>query len=332
MTSAYPVPTQAVDGTAGAVHQSDRETSVSGEVVESFANSATCANPQVKVQLRPVGNPSPVTQLFEYTLKAWDFQKGDHCTYKYLPSRDPTAPMEMYATVLVRLPHKQALLIRDPTPRVSRVQAQNAVAQLALESLATEDPELASSLEAIRQEQQVVPPPAPPAHFHRFQSSPPTRWRNYPANQYDRGMYNQQPFYGYPPSPYYVHRSTSAPEEMAEQAAHHHMAPPPPISGDMMYYASPQMDEQAEAAAMVSTPTLPHYQYNPYGYHPMTPQGGWPAGGFGQAYPPAEMMYYPPMMMVPPPTMMPATPSGYGTPDKDQSDPESTASTTAVCH
>lgn len=37
-----------------------------------------------RVQLRPVGFPSPVTQLFDYILQAWDFQKGDHCTYKYV--------------------------------------------------------------------------------------------------------------------------------------------------------------------------------------------------------------------------------------------------------
>ena len=37
-----------------------------------------------RVQLRPVGFPSPVTQLFDYILHAWDYQKGDHCAYKYV--------------------------------------------------------------------------------------------------------------------------------------------------------------------------------------------------------------------------------------------------------
>jgi hypothetical protein len=134
------------------------------------------ADSNVRVQLRPVGHPSPVTQLFEYTLKAWNNQKGDHCTYKYIPSRE--SHLEMCATVLVRLPEKPSLMVKDTKFRQSRVLAQNAVAQLALQKLAQEDPELREKLDQMAKEVEerkaavlngeVPPPPPPPSRYTSY--------------------------------------------------------------------------------------------------------------------------------------------------------------------
>ena len=200
----------------------------------------------VRVQLRPVGHPSPVTQLFEYTLKAWDGQKGDHCTYKYTSSRD--SHMEMSATVLVRLPNKPSLLVKDSKFRQSRVLAQNAVANLALQKLAQDDPELKEKLDQMAKEVEerkaaaladanAPPPPPPPSrfttephHFHWSSNVAPRvrRHHHFASSQYP-GFHHQvppqaSPYYApgpaphyYPPGPYMPlplqpSRSTSAPE------------------------------------------------------------------------------------------------------------------------
>ena len=248
------------------------------QVVDPSAFSVGWNQPQGKVHLRPVNHPSPVTQLFEYTLRAWNYQKGDHCTYKYMSSRDPTLPVEIIATVLVRLPDKQPLLVRDQKPRMSRVQAQNCVAQLALEMLAADDADLAAELAAAGPSS-----PQPPAQFPRYQSNP-GRFPRSPMQQYP-AMYHPQQFFGYPPAPppqfYISSRSNSAPE-LAEELPSPHPAyfiPPPIETG------------YGEDDSTVATPTMPHYQY--YGYPPMTPQG-WPG------YPQDMMGYYPMMMMAPP--------------------------------
>lgn len=286
--------TPTVENRHDSVDKSSEETPSDSRAADTYAYQAAWNQPQVKVQLRPVSHPSPVTQLFEYTLKAWNQQKGDHCTYKYVSSRDPSSPMEITATVLVRLPQKQPLLIRDTKSRSSRVQAQNAVAQLALERLAMEDTELEAQLEAIRKDQAAAPPP-PPA-FNRYQSSPgrylaPRGMGHYPQPHFQQ-MYHAQ-YYGYPPAtaPYFAAppRSNSAPELQEDPL----VSPPPPPA---FYGMPPQIETAyAEEEAMIATPTIPYY-----GYAPMTPQG-W--GGYHP-----EMMggYYqpPPMMMMPPPMHM----------------------------
>ena len=240
------------------VDQSNVDSEVGDQVVESFAPSTTVATPSAKVQLRPVGHPSPVTLLFEYTVKAWDNQKGDHCTYKYLPSRDPACPMDMVATVLVRLPNKQPLYVKDSKPRSSRVVAQNSVAQLALEKLAVDDSELADKLEVIRTESaaSTFNPP------QRYQSSP-----------WSRRQYRQPHYYAqYPPQAYYMPRSTS------DGAEEFPPPPPPPV-----YYMPPMMYEEMDPLV---TPThfAPPFGFPGFGYMP--PEMMY--------YPPPMMMMAPP--------------------------------------
>lgn len=222
------------------------------QVEESFAPSTAGVTPSSKVQLRPVGHPSPVTLLFEYTVKAWDNQKGDHCTYKYLPCRDPSSPMEMVATVLVRLPNKQPLYVKDTKPRASRVVAQNSVAQLALEKLAVDDSELAEKLEVIRSESASTTFPPP----QRYPSSPwgrrpfrqPQFYPQYPQQAYymPRSASDAQEDYGVPPPVYYMPQMMY--DEMDPLLTPTHYGPPYGYPGfpaymppEMMYYPQPMM-------------------------------------------------------------------------------------------
>ena len=229
------------------VAQREHDSGANGVQGESFETAAE-SSPKAKVTLRPVGHPSPVTQLFEYTVKAWNNQKGDHCTYRYMPSRDPTAPMEMIATVLVRLPNKQPLYVKDSKPRASRVIAQNSVAQLALEKLALEDSELASALETIKKEQEA----ASRQPQYRQPSSP---WRA--PRQYRHAM----PHYYPPQYPYFVPTDNGEGEFMPP--------PPPPMFYPMMPLQSFESDEGAMSHEHLMTPTYgaPYA----YGYPPMAP-------------------------------------------------------------
>jgi len=230
----------------------ESRTTVSDQVPNMVFASSKDPETNVRVQLRPVGHPSPVTQLFEYTLKAWDGQKGDHCTYKYTSSRD--SHMEMSATVLVRLPNKPSLLVKDSKFRQSRVLAQNAVANLALQKLSQDDPELKDKLDQMAREVEerkaaaladanAPPPPPPPSrfttephHFHWSSNGAPRGRRPHFAQSHYPGFHHQMappqpsPYYApgpglhyYQPAPFMPHplqpsRSTSAPELVAAGA------------------------------------------------------------------------------------------------------------------
>jgi hypothetical protein len=238
---------------------------------DSFATTTASTSPKTRVQLRPVGHPSPVTQLFEYTVKAWNNQKGDHCTYRYMPSRDPAAPMEMIATVLVRIPNKQPLYVKDSKPRASRVIAQNSVAQLALEKLALDDSELAETLETIKKEQEAA------SRQHQFRhAGSPWRHRQYrhPVPQF------------YPPQfpPYFIPTDNGEGEFIPP--------PPPPMFYPMVPLQSFESDEGGLPQEQLMTPTFAAPPYG-YGYPPIAPFMG-----------PPEMMYYPPPPMMAPPMMM----------------------------
>jgi hypothetical protein len=240
---------------------------------DSVATSATLSSPRAKIQLRPVGHPSPVTQLFEYTVKAWNNQKGDHCTYRYISSRDPAVPMEMIATVLVRLPNKQPLYVKDNRSRASRVIAQNAVAQLALEKLALEDADLSEKLEAIKREQENAP---------QRQHHPGSPWRS--RQQYRHPFPNHM---YHPPQypPYFI--PTENPE-----GGEFLPPPPPPMFYPMVPLQSFESDDGAVHQDQLMTPTY-GAPYS-YGYAPMAP-----------FLPPPEMMYYPPPTMMPHHMMVP---------------------------
>ena len=235
------------------------------------STTPTVPSPRSKIQLRPVGHPSPVTQLFEYTVKAWNNQKGDHCTYRYISSRDPAAPMEMIATVLVRLPNKQPLYVKDTRSRASRVIAQNSVAHLALERLAVDDPELASKLEAIKKEQESAPQ----------RQHPGSPWR---SRQYRTPFPNH---YYAPPHHYPPYFIPSENGDLGEYAA----PPPPPMFYPMVPLQSFESDEGLPPSEQLMTPTFGA----PYGY--------------GYAHmptfmPPPDMMYYPQATMIPPHMMI----------------------------
>jgi len=243
------------------------DSSVDGVRGESFATTAE-SSPRSRAQLRPVGHPSPVTQLFEYTVKAWNNQKGDHCTYRYMPSRDPAAPAEMIATVLVRLPNMQPLYVKDSKPRASRVIAQNSVAQLALDKLALDDPELATALETIKKEQET----AARQPQYRTPGSP---WRPRP---YRHAM----PYYYPPQYPYFVPTDSCEGEFMPP--------PPPSMFYPMVPLQSFESDEGVVPQEQLMTPTFGAPPPYAYGYPPMAPFMG-----------PPDMMYYPPPMMMMPP-------------------------------
>jgi len=247
------------------------EASSTGQSAESFTTAAhQGASPSMKVQLRPVGSPSPVTLLFEYALKAWDNQRGDHCTYRYLPSREAGSHMEMLATVLVRLPNKQPLLVKDSQPRSSRVAAQNAVAQLALDKLSTEDSELAQELEMIRKEAAAVKPAY-------YSGNPSPDWQR--RNHYHQNLYHARQAQYYPQYGYYPSAEEDEFTAAQDSMMYYPMMPPmmtPPIETSGV---SPLMDEDP-----MMTPTLPFAPFG-YGYTPMP-------------YMP-EMMYYSPQMMPP---------------------------------
>jgi hypothetical protein len=237
---------------------------------DSFMPNPEGMSPKAKVQLRPVGHPSPVTLLFEYTVKAWNNQKGDHCTYRYIPSREPTSHMEMIATVLVRLPKKQPLYVKDTKPRASRVIAQNSVAQLALEKLAVDDAELAEKLETIKKEHESSGSQGYP---QRFNGSPYRSHRPYRSHM---------PHY-YPQYPQYFMPS----EGMVVPPEGEFLPPPPPP----MFYpmVSYESEDGQQAPEQLMTPTFGA----PYGY-------GFPPMPHFMP-PPPEMMYYPQHMM---PVMM----------------------------
>ena len=157
--------------------------------------------------------------------------------------------MEMCATVLVRLPNKPSLLVKDSKFRQSRVLAQNAVANLALQKLAQDDPELKEQLDQLAKEIEerkaaaladanAPPPPPPPSryttephHFHWSSGGAPRARRHpYPQSSHYPGFHHQMqpqpnPYYAPAPSlhfyqaagPFMPHpmqpnRSTSAPE------------------------------------------------------------------------------------------------------------------------
>ncbi len=182
--------------------------------------------------LRPVGYPSPVTQLFDYILKAWDYQKGDHCSYKYIPSRE--THLEMTATVMIRLPDRAApMYVKDCKFRASRVLAQNAVAQLALKKLAEEDPELQQALDKAAKEMEerasMPPPPPPPSSRSSYSynyNRATNRYSGAAVSQYAQGYY-------YPTAGGYYPGSD------------HEMNVHPMMAADAMYYqngaASPDM-------------------------------------------------------------------------------------------
>ena len=244
----------------------------------------------VRVQLRPVGHPSPVTQLFEYTLNAWEGQKGDHCTYKYTSSRE--SHMEMSATVLVRLPNKPSLLVKDSKFRQSRVLAQNAVAHLALQKLAQDDPELKETLDQMAKEVEerkaaalaeanAPPPPPPPSRFttepHHFHWSsggaPRARRHQYPPSHYP--AYHHQiappqpsPYFApgpgghfYPPAPFMPHplqpsRSTSAPELVpAEGIEQYHPSYDAAVMKPSGYYHPMEFGGYVQPPASECTPS-----------------------------------------------------------------------------
>jgi hypothetical protein len=244
---------------------------------DSFVNQRS-TSPSPKVQLRPVGHPSPVTLLFEYTVKAWDNQKGDHCTYRYIPSRDPSTHMEMIATVLVRLPNKQPLYVKDVKPRASRVIAQNSVAQIALEKLALEDSELATKLETIKKEQEA----AGAQSHNRFSGSP---YRNHRAYRGPMATHYYPPQY----PPYFVSADGMPTPQVSGQDGEFIPPPPPPMFYPMMPLQSFESDDGVLPSEQLMTPTF-GAPYG-YGYPPVSP-----------FMPPPEMMYYPTHMM--PPVMM----------------------------
>ena len=80
----------------------------------------------------PLAYSGAVTRLFEYVQRAWEGQRGEHCTYKYISQPGST---EVCASVIVRLPNRDPLLVRDDRYRFSRSAAQNTVAQMALDRL-----------------------------------------------------------------------------------------------------------------------------------------------------------------------------------------------------
>jgi len=70
------------------------------------------------------------TRLFEYVTSAWNYRKGEHCTYKY--TSDHTTN-RFCASVTVRLPNRDPVCVTDSEYRLSRTAAQNVVAQKALD-------------------------------------------------------------------------------------------------------------------------------------------------------------------------------------------------------
>ena len=317
----------------------DSRTTVSEQVPSMVSVSAKAPETNVRVQLRPVGHPSPVTQLFEYTLNAWDGQKGDHCTYKYSSSRD--SHMEMSATVLVRLPNKPSLLVKDSKFRQSRVLAQNAVAHLALQKLAQDDPELKDELDQLAKEVEerkaaaladanAPPPPPPPSryttephHFHWSSGGAPrARRHHYPQSSHYAGFHHQMqpqpnPFFApglhyyqaagpFMPHPMQPNRSTSAPELVvpAEVVAEGYPAYDSTVMTPSGYYHP--MDFGAYPQTTESTPStdagVASEDPSP---HPMVSAPQWPPQWNAAPYypqPPSPHHFFAPAgMMQPPP-------------------------------
>ena len=75
---------------------------------------------------------SPATRLFEYVSAAWNYRKGEHCTYKY--TSNPTTGY-FCASVTVRLPNRDPVAVTDSEYRFNRTQAQNVVAQKAMDAI-----------------------------------------------------------------------------------------------------------------------------------------------------------------------------------------------------
>jgi hypothetical protein len=240
--------------------------------------------------------------LFEYTLKAWNNQKGDHCTYKYIPSRE--SHLEMCATVLVRLPDKPSLMVKDSKFRQSRVLAQNAVAQLALQKLAQDDPELREKLDQMAKEVEErktavlngeVPPPPPP----------PSRYISYPAeglpSEYQqyfhwssggrRSIHRQQYYYNQPAHPAYPYY----PGPMGSP-----MMGPHPTAYASMYHQGPNRSNSAPEIQTSMEDSSNRFDENKYYMQP--PQQPMPPeymyGGI-----PADMYYQQGGMMPPPPPL-----------------------------
>jgi hypothetical protein len=244
--------------------------------------------------LRPVGYPSPVTQLFEYILKAWDYQKGDNCSYKYIPSKE--THLEMTANVMVRLPGRPPILVKDSKFRSSRVLAQNAVAQLALEKLSEEDPELKLALEQAAKELEeraaMPPPPPPPARGYN-----PYRSRGY--------HYNPAGFY-YPPQGYAEVDMGGIPADggmyypMDMQSYYPRAPPPPPLMSAGSSTSDFGAYEHQQDMSM-------HAGYNG-GYGPVVTPTGHPYAWGGQ-------------YMQPNPYFQPAGPYGMPMPPHGYSDP-----------
>lgn len=197
-----------------------------------------------------------------------------HIFSRYIPSRE--SHLEMSASVLIRLPNKQALLVKDPKFRVSRVLAQNAVAQLALDKLALEDPELKAKMEALAEEMEIsrinsemAPPPPPP---HRFVSNP--GYPNWRSRQYPNvgGQYYDYSPAFYPPPPfgmYPMQYAQSAPEDSED-----HVYPYPGYDASEFYYygAAPVLepatsnltDPSPSNGPAVMTPTgAPNWHHYP---------------------------------------------------------------------
>lgn len=253
------------EGSAETPKSPNAESSSTGNGVDCLTSSVQSTSPSMKVHLRPVSQPSSVTLLFEYAVKAWGNQKGDHCTYRYLPSREPGSHTnDMIASVLVRLPNKQPLMVRDTEPRASRVSAQNAVAQLALDKLAVDDPQLAEELEVLRKEAAAYS-----YNYQKYSSQPYNPWNR-------RNYYHQQQhqFYGYFPE-------GIADEFVPQDSMVYYQMIPPIMTGPMETAGVNPLIEEGDA---LITPTIPYAPFG-YGYSPMP-------------YMPPEMMYYPPHVMM----------------------------------
>lgn len=179
----------------------------------------------------------------------------------------------MSASVTIRLPNRAPLLVKDPKFRASRVLAQNSVAQLALDKLSVDDPDLKAKMDALAEEietnrinSELAPPPPPP---HRFASSPgyPGGWRAPRYNNhhyYDASPAQFYPApYGMPMYPPYVARSNSAPtEEMYPEMYIDPYAEP-------YYYPAPALEpgvSNVSDGAPLMTPTGGNWPYPGYPY------------------------------------------------------------------
>lgn len=240
--------------------------------------------------LRPVGYSSPVTQLFDYIQKAWNYEKGDHCSYKYIPSRE--THLEMTATVMIRLPDRATILVKDSKFRASRVLAQNAVAQLALNKLAEEDPELQETIDKLAKEAEErasMPPPPPAPTTRSYSYNYPRSSRYSPAApQFSQGYYYPAPGGYYPSDHEMGGHPMMATEAMYYQAATPEMlmsagmpyygrTPPPPaplVDPSLSAVSNTSNDEQQQNSSGENNFASPYPSSCPI----MTPTGQWYAG------------------------------------------------------